>query len=164
MSPVLLTVSETAARSGFAPSALRFYEDRGLIAAERTPGGQRRYPRSVLRRLAFLRAATNIGLTLDEVSAELALLPDGRTPTPADWRRISNDWRGRLDEQIAAIEALRDRLDGCIGCGCLSLDRCSLYNPGDALAEQGPGARRLPARLRRPQPPRRLPDTVGDPG
>ena len=106
----------------------------------------------------------NVGLTLEEIGAELDLLPDGRTPTPADWRRISDDWRARLDEQIAAVEALRDRLDGCIGCGCLSLDRCSLYNPDDALAEQGPGARRLPERLRRPQPPRRLPDAARDPG
>jgi len=156
-----LTVSDVAARSGFAASALRFYEDRGLIVAERTHGGQRRYYRSVLRRLAFIRAATNVGLSLDEIAAELALLPSGRTPTTADWRRISNDWHSRLDAQIAAIEALRDRLDGCIGCGCLSLRTCSLYNPQDVLGEQAPGARRLPERLRRPQLPRGIPGRVG---
>ena len=156
----LLTVSEVAARSGFAPSALRYYEEKGLIDASRTAGGQRRYGRAVLRRLAFVRAASNVGLTLEEIAAELATLPQGRTPNSEDWRRISESWRGRLDERIAAIEALRDRLDGCIGCGCLSLGRCSLYNPDDVIGTTTTGAGRLPELLRRPQPQRGLPGTV----
>jgi len=148
----LLTVAEVSVRSGFAASALRYYEREGLIAATRTSGNQRRYDRNVLRRLAFVRAARNVGLTLDEVRAELAQLPAERTPTTADWRRISRDWRERLDEKIAAIEALRDRLDSCIGCGCLSLKACALYNPEDRLGQQArpPGAALLPALLRRP--------------
>jgi MerR family redox-sensitive transcriptional activator SoxR len=145
-----LTVSEVAHRSGFAPSALRFYEEKGLIEASRTSGGQRRYARAVLRRLAFVRAASNVGLSLDEIAAELDTLPHGRTPNSEDWRRISEDWRGRLDEQIAAIEALRDRLDGCIGCGCLSLGTCWLYNPDDVIGTRTSGAGRLPELLRRP--------------
>jgi MerR family transcriptional regulator, redox-sensitive transcriptional activator SoxR len=145
-----LTVAEVARRSGFAPSALRFYEAKGLIAASRTSGRQRRYPRAVLRRLAFIRAASNVGLSLDEIAAELDTLPQGRTPNADDWQRISEDWRTRLDERIAAIEALRDRLDGCIGCGCLSLSTCWLYNPEDVLGAQTSGARRLPELLRRP--------------
>jgi MerR family redox-sensitive transcriptional activator SoxR len=144
----LLTVSEVAARSGFAPSALRYYEREGLIAASRTSGGQRRYERSVLRRLAFIRAARNVGLRLDEVAAALGALPAGRTPTRADWSRLSRSWRRRLDEQIEALEALRDRLDSCIGCGCLSLQRCAMSNPGDVAAAAGPGAAFLPAGLR----------------
>ena len=130
-------------RSGFAPSALRYYERVGLVQASRTAGGQRRYPRSVLRRLAFIRAARNIGLSLDEVAEALATLPAGRTPTKADWARLSRSWRPRLDEQIRRIELLRDRLDGCIGCGCLSLRTCTLINAGDWLADQGPGPVRL---------------------
>jgi MerR family redox-sensitive transcriptional activator SoxR len=145
-----LTVSEVARRSGFAPSALRFYEEKGLIEASRTAGGQRRYARAVLRRLAFVRAASNVGLTLDEIAAELDTLPHGRTPNSEDWRRISEDWRARLDERIAAIEALRDRLDGCIGCGCLSLSTCWLYNPDDVIGARTSGAGRLPELLRRP--------------
>jgi MerR family redox-sensitive transcriptional activator SoxR len=145
-----LTVAEVARRSGFAPSALRFYEERGLIDASRTTGHQRRYARAVLRRLAFIRAASNVGLTLDEIAAELDTLPHGRTPNAADWRRISEDWRARLDERIAAIEALRDRLDGCIGCGCLSLGTCWLYNPEDVIGTRTSGAGRLPELLRRP--------------
>ena len=117
-------------RSGFAASALRYYEREGLIAATRTSGNQRRYDRNVLRRLAFIRAARNVGLALDEVRAELAQLPAERTPTTADWRRISRDWRDRLNEKIAAIEALRDRLDSCIGCGCLSLRPVRCTTPG----------------------------------
>jgi len=148
----LLTVAEVSARSGFAPSALRFYEREGLIDATRTSGNQRRYERIVLRRLAFVRAARNVGLTLDEVRTELAQLPAERTPTTADWQRISRDWRERLDERIVAIEALRDRLDSCIGCGCLSLKACALYNPEDRIGRQAqpPGAALLPALLRRP--------------
>ncbi len=143
-----LSVSDVAARSGFAPSALRFYEREGLIQATRTTGNQRRYERSVLRRLAFIRAARNVGLSLDEVAAALATLPDSRTPTRADWTRLSRAWRARLDGQIAALEKLRDGLDSCIGCGCLSLKRCAISNPGDAARADGPGARYLPAPLR----------------
>ena len=145
----LLSIGEVAERSGFATSALRFYEREGLLSAERSAGGQRRYPRTVLRRLAFLRAAQNVGLSLEEVRAALATLPDGRTPTRADWARLSRRWQARLDEQIAALQSLRDGLTGCIGCGCLSLRSCALYNAGDAAAAEGPGARRLPASLRR---------------
>jgi MerR family redox-sensitive transcriptional activator SoxR len=144
----LLTVGEVAERSGFAPSALRFYERLGLLHATRTAGGQRRYERNVLRRLAFIRAARNVGLSLDEVAAALAQLPDGRTPTRSDWTRLSNGWRRRLDEQIAALTALRDGLDSCIGCGCLSLRRCAISNPGDVAARVGPGAAYLPRPLR----------------
>ena len=144
-----LTVSDVAERSGFAPSALRFYEREGLIHATRTTGNQRRYQRSVLRRLAFIRAARNVGLTLDEVAAALATLPDTRTPTKADWTRLSRSWRSRLDAQIAALEKLRDGLDSCIGCGCLSLQRCGISNPADIARADGPGASYLPAPLRR---------------
>ncbi len=144
----LLTVGEVAARSGFATSALRYYERQGLLSATRTGGGQRRYERSVLRRLAFIRAARNVGLSLDEVAAALATLPGGRAPTRADWSRLSRSWRRRLDEQIDALTALRDGLDSCIGCGCLSLRRCLLYNPGDLVAQHGPGAVLLPPLLR----------------
>jgi MerR family redox-sensitive transcriptional activator SoxR len=143
----LLTVGEVSQRSGFAPSALRFYEREGLLSASRTSGGQRRYERHVLRRLAFIRAARNIGLSLEEVKASLASLPGGRTPTVADWTKVSRSWRARLDEEIAALQAIRDGLDGCIGCGCLSLKRCRIYNPEDWLAVRGPGARRLPEAL-----------------
>jgi MerR family redox-sensitive transcriptional activator SoxR len=148
----LLTVSEVARRSGFAPSALRFYEREGLIEASRTSGGQRRYRRSTLRRLAFIRAASNVGLSLDEVRTELGRLPSNRTPTKADWQRISAAWRTRLDEQVAALEALRDKLDSCIGCGCLSLKQCGISNPSDqaALTPAAPGAAYLPRLLRRP--------------
>ena len=148
----VLTVSEVAARSGFAASALRYYEREGLVEASRTSGGQRRYQRSVLRRLAFIRAASNVGLTLEEIRAELAGLPSNRTPTKADWHRISAHWRTRLDERVAALEALRDKLDSCIGCGCLSLKQCSISNPSDEAAgsEEAPGAAYLPRLLRRP--------------
>jgi MerR family transcriptional regulator, redox-sensitive transcriptional activator SoxR len=144
-----LTIGEVARRSGFAPSALRYYEREGLIASTRTTGQQRRYERSVLRRLAFIRAARNIGLGLDEVRAALASLPRGRTPTKADWTRLSRGWRGRLDEQIDALVSLRDGLDACIGCGCLSLQTCRLSNPQDVAAAGGPGASYLPRALRR---------------
>lgn len=148
----LLTVGEVAARSGFAPSALRYYERLGLVQASRTTGGQRRYARSTLRRLAFVRAARNVGLSLEEVATALSRLPDGRTPTKADWARLSRDWSRRLEEQIEALQALRDGLDSCIGCGCLSLRRCALSNPGDVAAPSGPGAAFLP-RLLRAAPP-----------
>jgi MerR family redox-sensitive transcriptional activator SoxR len=145
----LLTIGEVSHRSGFPPSALRFYEREGLLRTTRTSGGQRRYERSVLRRLAFIRAARTLGVPLDEVRDGLDRLPDGRTPTKADWTRLSKAWRGRLDEQIDALVALRDGLDSCIGCGCLSLARCRLYNPDDRVAEGGSGARLLPPLLRR---------------
>jgi MerR family transcriptional regulator, redox-sensitive transcriptional activator SoxR len=135
-----MTIGQLAERSGVAPSALRFYEDRGLIVSERTTGNQRRYAPSTLRRVAFIRTAQRVGLTLEEIGEALAELPEGRTPTTADWHRISKAWRPRLDEQIRRIELLRDRLDACIGCGCLSLRSCGLTNPGDELAERGPGA------------------------
>jgi MerR family redox-sensitive transcriptional activator SoxR len=144
----LLTIGEVAHRSGFPPSALRYYEREGLLRAVRTSGGQRRYERSVLRRLAFIRAARTIGVSLDEVREGLEQLPDARTPTKADWARLSRSWRGRLDEQIEALVALRDGLDSCIGCGCLSLARCRLYNPDDRASLAGPGAQRLPRLLR----------------
>lgn len=138
-----LTIGDVAHRSGVTPSALRFYEQRGLIAAQRTGGNQRRYERTVLRRVAFIRTASRLGLTLEQISEALATLPDGRTPTAEDWRHLSQSWRGLLDERIATLERLRDDLDGCIGCGCLSLERCVLQNPGDRAAALGPGPRFL---------------------
>lgn len=143
-----MTVGEVAERSGFAPSALRYYEDVGLIDAERTSGGQRRYERGVLRRLAFISAARHVGLTLEEIRHAFALLPAGRTPTRADWSKLSRSWRRRLDAEIEALEALRDGLENCIGCGCLSLQRCRISNPDDMIARRGPGARFLPEQLR----------------
>ena len=147
-----LTIGEVAARSGVAPSALRYYEEQGLVSATRTAGGARRYPRSVLRRLAFVRAAQNVGLSLTEIREALATLPEGRPPTARDWARLSRGWRDRLDEQIAALEQLRDGLSSCIGCGCLSLKTCALSNPGDVAAGQGAGARWLSPLLRRVPP------------
>jgi len=144
----LLTVSQVADRSGLAASALRFYERLGLISAVRTSGNQRRYERSVLRRLAFIRAARNVGLSLDEIAAALATLPDRRPPTRADWARLSRGWRERLDQQIGALQKLRDGLDSCIGCGCLSLKTCAVQNPADVARTRGPGAAYLPAPLR----------------
>ena len=148
----VLPIGEVAARSGIAPSALRYYEDQGLISATRTPGGARRYPRSVLRRLAIIRAGRNVGLSLPEIREALDTLPPGRPPTVADWARLSGGWRDRLDEQIAALARLRDGLSSCIGCGCLSLEKCALSNPGDMAAAEGPGARWLPSALRRTPP------------
>ena len=145
----LFTVSEIANRSGFAASAIRFYESQGLITATRTAGGQRRFERQMLRRLAFIKAARNVGLSLDEIAEALATLPDGRTPTRADWGRLSKIWRARLDDQIDGLIALRDNLDSCIGCGCLSLKRCAISNPGDLAARAGAGAIYLPRSLRR---------------
>ncbi len=136
----MLTIGQLSERSGVATSALRFYESKGLIASERTTGNQRRFAQSTLRRVAFIRTAQRVGLGLDEIGEALATLPGNRTPTKADWQRLSKEWRPRLDEQIRRIELLRDRLDGCIGCGCLSLKSCALTNPGDDLADRGPGA------------------------
>ena len=134
-----LTIGQVAQRTGAATSALRYWEDLGLIASERTTGNQRRYERATIRRVSFIRAAQRVGLSLDEIAGALATLPNGRTPTANDWAILSRSWRGRLDEQIRRIEKLRDQLDSCIGCGCLSLRTCALNNPSDVLAEHGPG-------------------------
>lgn len=139
----LLSVGELARRSGVAVSALHFYEAQGLLTAERSSGNQRRYRRHVLRRVAFIRAAQALGISLAEIARALQHLPEQRTPTKSDWTRLSTAWRASLDQRIADLEALRDQLQGCIGCGCLSLKACRLYNPDDALAGQGPGPRRL---------------------
>jgi MerR family transcriptional regulator, redox-sensitive transcriptional activator SoxR len=136
-----LTIGEVAQRTGVATSALRFYEDQGLVHSARTDVGHRRYPRAAIRRVSFIRAAQELGLSLDEIRASLASLPDRRTPTEADWTRLAQEWRPRLDARIAMLERLRDKLDGCIGCGCLSLKKCQLFNPGDRVAERGSGAR-----------------------
>jgi MerR family redox-sensitive transcriptional activator SoxR len=138
---VLLTIGEVSRRSGVAASALRFYEERGLIRSERAGSGHRRYPRPVLRRIAFIVFAQRVGLSLDEIGAELALLPAERAPTRADWARLSGAWQARVDERIAELERLRAGLAECIGCGCLSLDRCRLANPGDRAGRRGPGPR-----------------------
>ncbi|HEY0520246.1 MAG TPA: redox-sensitive transcriptional activator SoxR [Ilumatobacteraceae bacterium] len=137
------SVGELANRAGVATSALRFYEDHGLIHSERNSSGHRRYRADALRRVAFIRVAQRIGLSLAEISDALGELPSRRTPTRDDWNRLSVRWLPRIDEQIAALELLRDRLDGCIGCGCLSLDTCALYNTGDRAASRGAGARYL---------------------
>ena len=134
-----LAVGEVAARSGVAVSALHFYESKGLIQAARTGGNQRRYPRAILRRVAFIKVAQRVGIPLAEIAQALAALPDGRTPTAADWRRLSREWRAELDERIRTLTQLRDQLDGCIGCGCLSLKACPLRNAQDALSQEGPG-------------------------
>jgi MerR family transcriptional regulator, redox-sensitive transcriptional activator SoxR len=136
-----LTIGEVSRRSGVAASALRFYEERGLISSERAGSGHRRYRRPVLRRIAFIVFAQRIGLTLEEIGAELAKLPPDRAPTRRDWSRLSSGWTARIDERIAELERLRAGLDECIGCGCLSLDRCKLANPGDRAARLGPGPR-----------------------
>jgi MerR family redox-sensitive transcriptional activator SoxR len=141
--PGELTAGELAARSGVAVSALHFYEAEGLISARRTPGNQRRYRRETLRRVAFIRASQRVGIPLKTIKQALDGLPGNRTPTRGDWERLSASWRALLDERIAALEQLRDRLTGCIGCGCLSIDRCKLTNPDDVLGQQGPGARNL---------------------
>jgi MerR family redox-sensitive transcriptional activator SoxR len=137
----LLTISEVAWRSGVAASALRFYEERGLISSERAGSGHRRYRRAVLRRIAFVVFAQRIGLTLDEIGAELAKLPPNRAPNRRDWSRLSSGWTARIDDRIAELERLRAGLTECIGCGCLSLERCRLSNPQDRAAKLGPGPR-----------------------
>jgi len=137
----LLTIGEVSRRSGVASSALRFYEERGLIASERAGSGHRRYRRPVLRRIAFIVFAQRIGLTLEEIGSELAKLPSDRAPTRRDWSRLSRTWVTRIDRRIAELELLRAGLEGCIGCGCLSLDRCRLANPHDRAASLGPGPR-----------------------
>ena len=138
-----LAIGEVSERSGLAVSAIRFYEDKGLITSTRTAGGQRRFRRDVLRRLAFIQAAQRVGLSLDEIGAALATLPGDSGPTGPEWKELSATWRPLLDERIALLTALRDQLDHCIGCGCLSLERCKLSNPGDRAARLGAGARYL---------------------
>lgn len=135
----LLTIGDMAARSGVAPSALRYYEREGLIRSTRTGGNQRRYERHELRRVAFIRIAQQVGVSLEEIRGALADLPENRTPTKADWSRLSARWRRKLEDRIAMMERLRDQLTGCIGCGCLSLQRCKLINPEDRLAARGTG-------------------------
>jgi MerR family redox-sensitive transcriptional activator SoxR len=137
----LLTIGEVSRRSGVAASALRFYEERGLITSERAGSGHRRYPRSVLRRIAFIVFAQRVGLTLEEIGVELAKLPPDRAPTGRDWARLSGTWSTRIDDRIAELQRLRAGLTQCIGCGCLSLDRCKLSNPNDRAAGLGPGPR-----------------------
>ncbi|MGH8909617.1 MAG: redox-sensitive transcriptional activator SoxR [Egibacteraceae bacterium] len=136
-----LTIGALSERTGVAASALRFYEAEGLICATRSAGGQRRYARATVRRVSFIRVAQQVGLRLDEIRAALASLPENRTPNAKDWERLSTLWRPRIDAQIAVLERLRDRLDGCIGCGCLSLEICRLLNPDDEVAQRGPGPR-----------------------
>lgn len=138
-----LTIGEVASRSGVAPSALRFYEQEGLIVARRTDGNQRRYERAVLRRIALIQAGRAAGIPLERIRDALATLPAHRTPTRRDWQRLSRDWREDIDRRIATLEALRTRLTTCIGCGCLSIDACELLNPEDEAAEIGPGAHYL---------------------
>jgi len=139
----LLTIGEVAARSGLAASAIRFYERQGLVLAERTASGQRRFRRDVLRRLAFIRIAQRVGLSLEEIVTALAGLPADRAPNRKDWQRLTRDWRERLDERIMLLEALRGGLSECIGCGCLSLRTCALSNPGDVASSLGTGPRYL---------------------
>ena len=139
----LLTIGDLARRTGLSVSAIRFYESRGLVGAVRTSGNQRRFLRSDIRRLSFIRIAQQLGFTIEEIGALLAALPEGRTPTQKDWAKISRVFRRRLDERIAAMTHMREKLDECIGCGCLSLRRCALYNPQDRLAAQGAGPQLL---------------------
>jgi MerR family transcriptional regulator, redox-sensitive transcriptional activator SoxR len=136
-----LSIGLLSERTGVAPSALRFYESEGLIRANRSSGGQRRFARETIRRVSFIRVAQQVGLTLDEIRRALESLPDNRTPNAKDWERLSNSWRPRLDAQIAMLERLRDRLHRCIGCGCLSLRSCRLLNPYDQAGERGQGPR-----------------------
>jgi MerR family redox-sensitive transcriptional activator SoxR len=148
-----LTIGDLAARSGLAPSALRYYERMGLIHAARTSGNQRRYARADLRRVAFIRIAQQVGVSLEEIRGALAELPENRTPTKADWSRLSARWHGRLTERITLLQRLRDQLTGCIGCGCLSMERCALVNPQDRMSAGGVGPRVLLAPVESPAPP-----------
>ena len=138
-----LSIGDVARRTGLATSALRFYEEKALIESLRTPGNQRCYTRDAIRRVSFIRAAQRVGLSLEEIRAVLDDLPEGRSPTREDWHELATRWKPWLDERIAALERLRDQLSSCIGCGCLSLDRCALYNPDDAAGSLGTGPRYL---------------------
>jgi MerR family redox-sensitive transcriptional activator SoxR len=148
-----LAIGAFARRAGVSASTLRFYEAQGLMRSGRSASGRRCYPRAALRRVAFIRVAQQVGLTLEQIAAALATLPDGRTPTPADWATLSTAWRPQLDARIAALTRLREQLDSCIGCGCLSLQRCALYNAGDRAAAAGAGARFLLLDSSPPEPP-----------
>ncbi len=139
----LLTIGQVAARAGVATSALRFYEDAGLITSQRTAGNQRRYPRSVIRIVSVIKAGQSLGLPLARIRRALEDLPDGRVPTKADWAKMSRSWRADLDRRISELQQLRDELDGCIGCGCLSLKSCAMFNPGDVAHRRGVGPRYL---------------------
>jgi MerR family transcriptional regulator, redox-sensitive transcriptional activator SoxR len=139
----MLTIGEVAARAGLATSAIRFYEANGLITAERNSSGHRRYRADTLRRVSFIKVAQRVGLTLGEIGAALSSLPERRTPTTRDWAKLARSWQPMLDDRIATLTAMRDRLDGCIGCGCLSLDTCALYNAHDEAAQYGTGPRWL---------------------
>jgi MerR family transcriptional regulator, redox-sensitive transcriptional activator SoxR len=150
--PDELTIGELAARSGVAPSALRFYEAQGLVSSSRTSGNQRRYERAVLRRIALIQAGRAAGIPLERIRAALDTLPGGRTPTRRDWERLSRSWRADLERQIATLHAIRDRLTTCIGCGCLSIDACGLLNPDDEAGDLGTGARYLRRDSRRAAP------------
>jgi MerR family redox-sensitive transcriptional activator SoxR len=150
------SVGEIAQRAGVATSALRFYEDAGLIVSDRNASGHRRYQADVLRRVAFIRTAQKVGLSLDEIRTALGTLPAQRTPNATDWARLAASWQPRLDEQIATLTRLRDNLSGCIGCGCLSLSVCRLWNPDDAAAALGTGARYLLGDERPPLPAERV--------
>lgn len=141
MNQQLLSIGDVSERTGVSTSALRFYEAEELIQATRSEGGQRRYTRETIRRVSFIRIAQQVGLSLEEIRGALASLPRNRTPTKRDWEQLSSSWRPRIDERIRLLERLRDRLTGCIGCGCLSLQACRLLNPGDRAAERGPGPR-----------------------
>jgi len=145
-----LTIGEAADRLGVATSVLRFYETKGLITSRRTSGGQRRYARDVLRRVSFIRAAQQVGLSLSEINTSLHTLPPERAPTVDEWEAFALQWRPRLNEQIRTLESIRDRLAGCIGCGCQSLDSCAIFNPDDIAAAEGPGARFLVKGLEQP--------------
>lgn len=138
-----LSIGEVSHRTGAATSALRFYEEQGLIHSERNSGGQRRFHREVIRRVSFIRAAQQVGLTLSEIHEFMSTLPEERTPNREDWNRVAASWTPRIDEQIHLLERLKDRVAGCIGCGCLSLDVCPMFNPGDELSSEGPGPRLL---------------------
>ena len=151
----ILTIAEVARRSGVAASALRFYEQRGLIRSERTGSGHRRFPRAVLRRVAFIVFAQKVGLSLDEIGAELAKLPSNKVPERADWARLASRWSTRVDERIAELQRLKKGLTGCIGCGCLSLQTCRLANPDDRVARAGPGPRFWIGDRKQAGPPRR---------
>jgi MerR family transcriptional regulator, redox-sensitive transcriptional activator SoxR len=151
--PSELTIGEVASRSGVAPSALRFYEEEGLIVSRRTTGNQRRYERAVLRRIAVIQAGRAAGIPLERIRATLATLPSNRTPTRRDWERLSRSWREDIDRRIATLEALRNRLTTCIGCGCLSIDACGLLNPDDEASEIGAGAHYLQRDSRRARAP-----------
>lgn len=136
-----LSIGAVAERTGVAPSALRYYEDEGLITAERNASGHRRYHRAILRRVSFIQFAQRVGLSLDEIRETLRLLPENRTPADEDWAHLSQSWKPRIDAHIAMLERLRDGLEGCIGCGCLSMSHCKVLNPDDEAGERGPGPR-----------------------